>query len=234
MEEIDLTEMFKAFWRRKLQIILIILIFIEIGYIYTTKYVTPMYSAKTTLVLASQENNTTNTASIASDVTVNSKLVSTYSELIKSKNVLGDVISNLGTDIEEEELRNNIEVTAVSNTALIDINVTNEEAENSAEIANEIANVFTKKISEIYNINNVQIVNEATVPTSPSNIHHKKDIVMFALFGVVIATIYVIIASILDNTIKSSEEIERMLNLPILVSIPMYDSKKEKGGKKRR
>lgn len=234
MEEIDLVEMLKAFWRRKLQIILIILIFIEIGYIYTTKYVNPMYSAKTTLVLASQEGNTTNTASIASDVTVNSKLVSTYSELIKSKNVLGDVISNLGIDITVEELRSNITVSAVNNTALIDINITNEEAENSAKIANEIANVFTKKISEIYNINNVQIVNEATVPTSPSNIHHKKDILMFALIGVVMAAVYVIIASMLDNTIKSSEEIERMINLPILVSIPMYDSKKEKGGKKRR
>lgn len=234
MEEIDLVEMLKAFWRRKLQIILIILIFIEIGYIYTTKYVTPMYSAKTTLVLASQEGNTTNTASIASDVTVNTKLVSTYSELIKSKNVLGDVISNLGIDITVEELRSNITVSAVNNTALIDINITNEEAENSAKIANEIANVFTKKISEIYNINNVQIVNEATVPTSPSNIHHKKDILMFALIGAVVAAGYVIIASMLDNTIKSSEEIERMINLPILVSIPMYDSKKEKGGKKRR
>lgn len=234
MEEIDLVEMLKAFWRRKLQIILIILIFIEIGYIYTTKYVTPMYSTKTTLVLASQEGDTTNTASIASDVTVNTKLVSTYSELIKSKNVLSDVISNLGVDITVEKLRNSINVSAVSNTALIDINVTNEEAENTAKIANEIANVFTKKISEIYNINNVQIVNEATVPTSPSNIHHKKDILMFALIGVVMAAGYVFIASMLDNTIKSSEEIERMINLPILVSIPMYDSKKEKGGKKRR
>lgn len=234
MEEIDLIEIFKLFWRRKLQIILIILIFIEIGYIYTTKYVTPMYNAKTTLVLASQENNTTNTASIASDVTVNAKLVSTYTELIKSQNVLGDVISNLGIDITVEKLRNNITVSAATNTALIDINVTNEEAENSAKIANEIANVFTKKIAEIYNINNVQVVNEATIPNSPSNIHHKKDILMFALIGIVMAGVYVIIASILDNTIKSSEEIERMLNLPILVSIPMYDSKKEKGGKKRR
>lgn len=234
MEEIDLIEIFKSFWRRKLQIILIILIFIEIGYIYTTKYVTPMYSAKTTLVLASQENNTTNTASIASDVTVNTKLVSTYSELIKSKNVLSDVISNLGIDITVEKLRNNITVSAATNTSLIDINVTNEEAENSAKIANEIANVFTKKISEIYNINNVQVVNEATIPASPSNIHHKKDLVIFALIGIVISAVYVIIASILDNTIKSSEEIERMINLPILVSIPMYDSKKEKGGKKRR
>jgi len=234
MEEIDLIEMFKLFWRRKLQIILIILIFIEIGYLYTTRYVTPMYSAKTTLILASSENNTTNTSSIASEVTVNSRLVSTYSELIKSENVLGDVISNLGINITLEDLRNNINVVATSNTALIDINVINEKAEDAAKIANEIANVFTKKISEIYNINNVQIVNEATVPTSPSNIHHKKDIVIFALLGVAMATIYVIIASMLDNTIKSSEEIERMLDLPILVSIPMYDSKKEKGGKKRR
>lgn len=232
MEEIDLIEVFKIFWRRKIQIILITLIFTGIGYIYTTRYVAPMYSSSTTLVLASQNENTiTNTTTAATDVTINTKLVSTYSELIKSKNVLEEVISNLNINLELKELQENISVSSITNTSLIEIKVANEKAENSSKIANEIANVFVKKIAEIYNINNVQIVDEAEMPTSPSNTNHKKDIMMFAFVGSVIAFLYVIIANMFDTTVTSAEELEKMFNLPILVSIPMYENKKEKGGK---
>lgn len=232
MEEIDLIELFKILWRRKIPIILITLIFTGIGYIYTTRYVIPMYSSSTTLVLASQnEDNTTNTSTAATDVTINTKLVSTYSELIKSKNVLDEVISNLNINMTYEELKENVSVTSVTNTALIELKVTNENPESVSKIANEIANVFVKKIAEIYNINNVQIVDEAEMPTSPSNINHKKDIIMFAFVGIVISFSYVIISNMLDTTVKSADELERMFDLPILVSIPMYGNKKQKGGK---
>ena len=106
MEELDLKELFQIFWNKKVQILLIILIFIVIGIIYTVGFVTPMYSSSTTLVLAgsdkSSSTNTTATDSITtSDITINSKLVATYSELVKSKNVLRQVISNLGINVDE-------------------------------------------------------------------------------------------------------------------------------------
>ena len=84
MEEIDLKELFNMFWSKKVQIILIILIFITVGVIYTVEFTTPMYSSSTTLVLVSSANDTinTNTMITASDVSLNSKLVSTYSELV--------------------------------------------------------------------------------------------------------------------------------------------------------
>ena len=93
MEELDLKELLNIFWKGKIQIILIIAIFVAIGVVYTTSFVTPMYTASTTLVLATAENKassqandkTTNSIS-TTDVTLNSKLVSTYSELVKSKN----------------------------------------------------------------------------------------------------------------------------------------------------
>lgn len=223
MEEIDLKELFDMFWSKKVQIILMILIFITIGIIYTVQFKTPIYSSSTTLVLASSGNDKldNNTMIMASDLTVNSKLVSTYSELIKSKKVLKEVSLNLDIEIDEEELKDSISVSAVEDTELIEITVKNQNPTYAAQIANEITDVFTRKVKEIYNINNVQIVDKAEVDTRPSNINHAKDVIMFACIGLVIAIIYVILANMLDNSIKTAQDVETAYDIPVLVSIPM-------------
>ena len=241
MEEIDLKELFEIFWHKKAQIILIILIFMVIGVIYSVGFVTPMYSSSTTLVLAgtasSTEEQSQNTITTA-DLSINSQLVSTYSELVKSNNILGQVISNLGINIDAEELRQNVEVTSVEDTELIEITVSDQNPEYAARIANEIASVFEERIAkEIYNINNVHIVDEAVVETEPSNVNHAKDIVIFAFIGVVVAIMYVLIANMLDTTVKTQEDIEKSIKIPVLASIPMYDMemeklKKRKGGRR--
>ena len=233
MEEIDLVELLKMFWRKKILIILITILFIGIGYIYTTRFITPMYTSTTTLVLASNnEKNKSNTTSTAAEVAVNTKLVSTYNELIKSQKVLREVVADTGINITEEQLKKEISIESVSSTSLINISVEDKIPENSSKIANEIANVFTKKVAEIYNINNVQIVNQAEIPQGPSNINHKKDIVIFGLVGLLVSITYIIIANMLDTTIKSSEELDDIFGLPILASIPMYGKKSQKGNDK--
>ena len=88
--------------------------------------------------------------------------------------------------------------------------------------------MFTQKVGEIYNINNVHVVDVAETPGSPSNINHVKDILLFAAIGVVVAILYVLIANMLDTTIKTAEEIEKTYNLPVLVSIPIYNADVEK------
>ena len=87
MEEIDLKEFVMLFWNRKVSIILITIIFMLIGIIYSVGFVTPKYTSSTTLLLATSESSNSKTNTITtSDITLNSKLVSTYSELVKSKN----------------------------------------------------------------------------------------------------------------------------------------------------
>lgn len=233
MEEIDLVELLKMFWRKKFLIILITILFTGIGYVYTTKFIKPVYTSTTTLVLAlSNEKNTSNTTSTAAEVAVNTKLVSTYSELIKSKKVLSEVVANTGINITEEQLKKEISIKSVSNTSLINISVEDKIPENSSRIANEIANVFTKKVAEIYNINNVQIVNQAEIPQGPSNINHKKDIAIFGLIGLLLSIIYIVIANMFDTTIKTTEELDDIFGLPILASIPMYGKKPQKDNSK--
>lgn len=229
MEELDFKELFSIFWSKKVQIILIILIFAVLGAIYTMTLVKPKYTSSTTLVLVQAESNKGNTITTESitttDITLNSKLVSTYSELIKSKNVLRQVMSNLNLDLNEEEIKKNIKVKSVSDTALIEISVTDENPEYAEKLTNEIANVFVQKVSEIYNINNVYIVDKAEFPTEPSNINHLRDIIIFAFVGIFFAFVSVFIINLLDTTVRNSEDIEKKLGISVLASIPKYDSK---------
>lgn len=237
MEEVDLKEFIMLFWNKKVSIILITIIFMFIGIIYSVGFVTPKYTSSTTLLLATSEsaNSKTNTIT-TSDITLNSKLVSTYSELVKSKNVTRQVISNLWIDETEDELRDSITVSSVKDTELIKISVTDKNATNAYNIANEIAKVFTQKVSEIYNINNVQILDQAEISTTPSNINHAKDVIMFTFVGLFVAIVFVLVTNMLDTTIKSSEEVEKLCNVPVIASIPLYSFEiaKNKGGKRRR
>lgn len=235
MEELDLKELLMLFWNKKVKILLIVAIFMLIGVIYTIGFVTPVYTSSTTLLLGKSENSTGKTDTITTtDITLNSKLVSTYSVLIKSKSVLRPVISNLSIDLSESELEKSITVSQEKDTEIIRIAVTNGNATTAAKLANEIAKVFTQKVTDMYKINNVQIVDEAEISTSPSNINHTKDVVIFAFIGVVVAVMYVLIGNMLDTTIKSAEEVEKEFKVPVLASIPLYNFEPVKKGGKRK
>ncbi len=238
MEELNIKELFNIFWTRKVRILLIVLIFVVLGALYSYYYVIPKYKAYTTLVLATSSEGQDNTETITTtDISLNNNLVATYSELIKSKTVLRQVISNLDIDASEEKIKNNVSVTAVKNTQLIQINVTDENPYQAKIIANEVAKVFASKVSEIYNINNVYVLDKAEETLTPYNINHVKDISMFTFVGFIVACIYALIANMLDTTVKNKEDIEKKIGLSVLVSIPINNFEDlpkpiKKGGRK--
>lgn len=237
MEELDLKELFSIFWNKKMEIILITVIFMVVGIIYSYAFVTPEYKSSTTLVLATlnddKKSSSSSEAITQTDLTLNSNLVSTYSELIKSKTVLREVINNLNIkDIDEKELKNDIKVSSVSDTELIEISVVNTKATYASQIANEIANVFSDQVAEIYNINNVHVVDKAEVENEPYNINHIKDIIIFIFIGLVVAVIKVLVANMLDNTIKTEQDVEKASGLLVLAQVPEFDINFRRGGKK--
>ena len=234
MEELDLKELFDLFMSKIFQILIIVIVFIGIGVVYTLGFVDPKYSAKTTLVLASAGGSETSNAITTTDVNLNSKLVSTYSEIVRSDAVVGTVIKNLELSIKDNELKKQVSVSAVEDADIIRITVTNEDADEAAKIANEIAKVFSDKIKELYKINNINVLDQAIANYTPSNINHTKDVIIFAFIGVVISVAYVLIANMLDTTIKSTEDIEKGFGIPVLVSIPLIDNiTNVKGGKRK-
>lgn len=243
MEELDLRELFNMFWGKKIEIVIITLIFVIIGGVYSFMFTTPKYKSSTTLVLSTSNDTTkagktttSDTDAITqADVTLNSKLVSTYSELVKSKSVLRQVISDLDIkDLNEEELKKSVTVNAVKDTELIEISVSSTNSTYPSKIANEIAKVFTAKVAEIYNINNVHVVDKAEVSKTPYNINHIKDIIIFAFIGVVVATAKILLMNMLDNTVKTEQDVEKSTGLLVLAQVPKINTntKKGKGGKK--
>ena len=228
MEELDLKELFNIFWSRKIQIGIIIAICFVIGFIYTFVFVKPDYASTTTVILAQSGTTTTGTDNsetiTANDLTLNQKLVSTYSELLTSPRILSEVITNLRIDRTENSLKNSITVSAVEDTDLIQIRVTDANPETAKRIAEEVARVFIEQVANgVYKINNVQVWDEAEVPTAPYNINHVKDLVIFLFIGIVIGVVYALIANMLDTTVKSKEEIEKKLGLSVLTTIPICD-----------
>lgn len=237
MEELDLKELFNIFWMKKSIIIIITLIFTILGVIYTTFGLTPKYRSSTTLVLTQQATNTPNKEETTlgtittNDINLNSKLVSTYSEIIKSKSVIMKVLDNLNMDEALfDSIKKNVTVTSVNNTEIIKITVSNIDPIKAAEIANEIVPVFTDKVKETFNINNVSIIDKAEVNFNPYNINHIKDIIIFMIIGIVVSIGYVLVSYMFDTSIKDIEDVEKTVDVPVLATISLYEEETLKGG----
>ena len=151
MEEIELKELVGIFWDKKSTIILLIAIFMVIGFIYSSFIVVPKYSSATKLVLAQSVNKEEGGSITTTDITLNSKLISTYTGIIESSKVIRQVITNLKIEDKEESIRSNVSVSAESGTDIIKITVTNTNPEKAADIANEMAVVFAEEVKIIWN-----------------------------------------------------------------------------------
>ena len=217
MEEINL----KDFWNYYKKYLLIVLLVVSISivsiFIYDKVIKTPRYSTNTTVVLAKDSNDGNETISGA-DVTLNQKLVSTYSEIIKSRLVLSQVISDLNLDYSVEKLQKDISVQAITNTEILKITVTNDDPNLASEIANSIAEVFNKEIIKIYKISNVSIIDRALIPEKPSNNHLVRDIALAAILSFAAASGVIFVIFYFDDTLRNVNEIEDN-NVPVVAKV---------------
>ena len=214
MEEIDLRDLLKLFWKRKAIILLTTMAFLFIGYVYNAFVTTPQYKSATTLILVKAENSGTTT----NDVTLNQKLVYTYSELVKSDSVLNEVISRVQLDKTTAQLRKNVTIESVKNTEIIKISVQDSNKDEAPIIANSIAEVFSEQIKEIYNMENIRVVDKAVAPSAPSNINPVKYAGVFAVVGFALSIGVILILNLFDSTVKNDKDIEKALNIKTLAT----------------
>lgn len=230
MEEIDLNQLINYFKSKVVYIIftMALAFFIAALYVYFVRV--PEYTSSTTILL----NQTNNQATInTSDLTLNKSLVPTYSEIIKSKRVLNQVIDNMALEYEYSALYSMISVSEVKDTSIIRISVTNEDRELAARIANEISNVFTREIVEIYNLENISVIDEAEVSQVSSNTSIVKIVLIATIAGGLIAAAAVFVIFYFDTTVKNEEDIERATGLPVIGLIPMPHEKVKKSYHKK-
>ena len=220
MEEIDLRELFEYFKGKILWILAAIILAIGVGNVFTVLTRVPMYNSNTTIVLVSENNGTTYNTT---EQQLNKNLVSTYAEIIKSRKVLNKVIENLGLDYSYNALKNNISVEAVTNTEIIRIIVSDSDPQVSADISNEIANVFMEEVQKIYKLNNVSVIDKAEVNKTPYNINFIKDNLIYILVALVLSCGIIFVIYYFDTSIKTSEEIENKLGLVVVGIVPKVE-----------
>ncbi len=221
MEELNLMDLLKYYLKKSYVIILMTILVALIGYYYVEEIQVPMYHGTTTIILVQKNNRATTAYETQNELTINEKLVSTYSELIKSRRILSQVIQNLKLDLTESELAKNITVTSASDTSIIKITVSDASRKKAASIANQIAGVFKAEIVKIYDLENVTIIDEAVVEDIPYNVNLVKQMIIFTCLGLVLSCGIVFVMYYFDGTVKSKKEVEDKLNLPVLGEVPI-------------
>lgn len=220
METIDLKELLE-YYKSKFGIVILFIALVGIlGCLYGLFIQKPMYKSSTSIVLISEAKD--NSQLTYNDVSVNQNLVSTYSEIVKSKRVLSQVINNLKLDYSYGALSNNIEVSSVTGTQIIKITVTDGNSKTAKKVANEIAKVFSKEIPELYNISNVNVLDTAEVASSAYNVNIAKQNTIFLLAGLVLGLGVVFVMYYFDRSVKNASQIEDKLKLPVLATVREY------------
>ena len=220
METIDLKELFE-YYKSKFGIVILFVALVGIlGCLYGLFIQKPMYKSSTSIVLISEAKD--NSQLTYNDVSVNQNLVSTYSEIVKSKRILNQVINNLNLDYSYGALSNNIEVSSVTGTQIIKITVTDGNSKTAMKVANEIAKVFSKEIPELYNISNVNVLDTAEVASSAYNVNIVKQSTIFLLVGLVLGLGVVFVMYYFDRSVKNASQIEYKLKLPVLATVREY------------
>ncbi len=222
MEEIDISQLLNYYKSKVIYIVFAMAIAFCLSSIYVNKFRVPEYTSATTILL-NQANS--NSAISANDISINKSLVSTYSEIIKSKRVLRQTIEELNLDYSYGTLYSKIAVGAVTDTSIIRISVTDEDGELAAAIANNIAGVFTKEIVDIFKIENISIIDTAEVSDVPSSASITKIVGIATIAGAFVAVAAIFLIFYFDTTIKNEEDIEKATGLPVIGLVPISREK---------
>ena len=220
--EIDLVEVFKAIVRGRLPIAIALALSVALAAIYCFQFLPDVYSATTSLYVLNQIDQTVISSRL---------LVNDYREIITSRRVTGAVAEELNLENLQDFT---IEVEAPTDTRIIEVTVTGEDPELVMEVANGLAQEFSRYVVSIMRIDNVSIIDEALLPDAPSGPPREKYIILAAMLAV-IGTMGVLAAiEIFSTSLKSADDVEKQIGIPVLAQVVWVDLESKKKKKKRR
>ena len=217
---IDLMELFSALWAKKTIIILSAIFMALVAFVGTKMFVTPKYTSVTKLYVMAKNDDSSASATY-SELQSGSMLTKDYMELVKSRPVLEKTISKLKLDVTPEELAGMITTETPTDTRIMSISVTDDDPKEAKQIADTLRKAVSVQITEIMNADSVNTVEEGNLPTSPSSPNVKKNMMLGAMLGLVISMGFVVLIFLLDDTVKTPDDVEKYLGLNVLVSIPI-------------
>ncbi len=217
MEEIDLLELFRAVLKYIKLIIVLCIVFGLGGFLGTKFLITPTYTASTSIYLTPQVSES-GSLDYNSQM-ANSKLVTNVVNLMTQNNVMSEVAKDVGME-NAASVKKCITVTNESNTEIITITATTTDPKLSKDIANDTVSTFTKTMQKNLNVRNIEVVDRAKLSYVPSGPNIKKNTMLATMVGFVLGVGYAVLRFLFDNRLRTKEEAEKYLGIPVFCEIP--------------
>lgn len=223
--ELNLQETMYMIRRRLWFIVLVTILAVGAGGFISYFILEPVYGASTTIIVGRPPDYIDGNRLHLEDLNLNQRLAKTYGEIIKSRGVLEDVISQLKLNLTAQQLKDKISVKLIEDTEFITIGVTDTNPEWAAIIANKVAEVSRSRIINIMKVDYVQVLDDAVESKLPIKPKPELNMAIAGLLGMMISIFVVFLLEYLDNTIKTSEDTERYLGLNAIGIIPVMQDK---------
>lgn len=215
-ETISLQDLFKTLRKRLLLIISAVILAVTIAGVVSYLLLTPIYQASTQILVnqPKMEQQQFN----SQDIQTNLQLINTYNVIIKSPAILSKVIENLDLDTTPAALNAQITVNSAQNSQVVNVSVQDPEPHKAVDIANTTAEVFQVEIQKLMNVDNVNILSPAVHSENPSPVKPDPllNMAIAAVIGLMLGVGIAFLLEYLDTTVKTEQDIEELLGLPIL------------------
>lgn len=225
MMEIDVFQLLKILWKRKVLIALVAIVTGVVAFAYSSFIVKPEYTS-TTRIYVVNRNQGDKPGLTNQDLQAGSYLVKDYREIILSQDVLEKVATDLKLDLPSKGLASKIKVTVPADTRIVSISVTDRAPEEASRIANSLREVAAQKIISVTRVSDVTTLEEARPATSPSSPNIRRNTMIGFLAGVVVMIVAVLLIELLDTRVKRPEDVEDVMQIALLGVVPNLDKLK--------
>lgn len=225
MMEIDVFQLLKILWKRKVLIALVAIVTGVVAFAYSSFIVKPEYTS-TTRIYVVNRNQGDKSGLTNQDLQAGSYLVKDYREIILSQDVLEKVTTDLKLDLSPKDLTKKVKVTVPVDTRIVSISVTDRAPEEASRIANSLREVAAQKIISVTRVSDVTTLEEARPATSPSSPNIRRNTMIGFLAGVVVMIATVILIEFLDTRVKRPEDVEDVMQIALLGVVPNLDKLK--------
>lgn len=214
---IDLLEVARAILKYIKLIIFLCVVFGATGFFGTKFLIDPTYTASTSIYLTPQISES-GSLDYNSQM-ANSKLVTNAVNLLTQNNIMSEVAKDVGLE-SADSVKKLVSVTNESNTEIITISATTKDPKLSKDIANDIVSTFIRTMQKNLNVSNIEVVDKAKLSYIPSGPNVKKNTLLAIMVGFVLGCGYAVLRFLLDNRLRTKEEAEKYLGIPVFCEIP--------------
>ena len=208
---------------------------------YTFWFVTPMYKSSAMFYVNNNDISVGNisTSITSSDLVASKNLVNSYIVILKTRNCLEDVIDYAELNMTYNQVAKMVSAEAVDETEIFRVTVTGPDAAEAETIANAIAYVLPKKISNIIDGTSAKVVEYAIMATQRSSPSYTKNSLLGMAIGFILSAGFIALREIFDLTIRNEEDITQLIKYPILAEVPDMNAPSKggyyySGGKKKK